>query len=139
MSTKEKFYSITEIVSTVYCEQKVVFDKTIGDRRPDEVRKRAEEGTKAHLAFEEEGYAVQRTSDGRCFVATAVYGYDAEETRVLRQWRDDVLLRAPAGRLLVKFYYAVSPPLAMVVTRSRRLSAASRFVIDMIVRRVSGR
>jgi len=46
----------------------------------------------------------------RCFIATAIYGSDyAREVSVLRQFRDDVLYKNFVGRLLVVFYYKISP------------------------------
>ncbi|RMG57914.1 MAG: hypothetical protein D6713_08710, partial [Deltaproteobacteria bacterium] len=51
-----------------------------------------------------------------CFIATAAYGsYAAPAVRMLREFRDRVLLKTVPGRILVSFYYAVSPPLARFV------------------------
>ena len=42
-----------------------------------------------------------------CFVATAVYGdIDAPQVQVLREFRDDVLMRNEVGRTAVNFYYS---------------------------------
>ncbi len=50
---------------------------------------------------------------GFCFIATAAYGhYDDDEVRLLRHFRDDVLMSFSAGRSFVSYYYSVSPPLA---------------------------
>src|SRR5262245_44521660 len=48
-----------------------------------------------------------------CFVATVVYGSEqCGEVQVLRKFRDEVLFRTALGRLAVKGYYRLSPPLA---------------------------
>jgi hypothetical protein len=66
-----------------------------------------------------------------CFIATAAYGDpDAPEVESLRRFRDNVLLKSRFGTAFVRFYYAVSPPLARVVARHPRLRTAIRRALD---------
>ncbi len=59
-----------------------------------------------------------------CFIATACYGSpDTAQVIYLRAFRDHVLLRHAAGRAFVRFYYAVSPPIADAL-RPRPLARA---------------
>ena len=97
----KKYHTITDIVGTVYCEQKVVFDRERGDARPLEVRAKAAAGTFEHLRFQVEGQT-RAAIDRRCFIATAIYGPDAAETNFLRAWRDRVLMPAMVGRLFAQ-------------------------------------
>ena len=54
-----------------------------------------------------------RGAGGRCFIATAVFNdSDCQEVLTLRQFRDDFLLKSPAGRRFVFWYYDNSPPVA---------------------------
>lgn len=47
---------------------------------------------------------------GSCYIATFVYGdYYADEVLVLREFRDNILLKNIFGRLFVIFYYKTSP------------------------------
>lgn len=47
-----------------------------------------------------------------CYIATCVYGsYDCPSVWTLRRFRDEVLRTNFLGRLLIQFYYAVSPAL----------------------------
>lgn len=38
---RKRYHSITDIVATVYCEQKAVYDRERGDARPLDVRIKA--------------------------------------------------------------------------------------------------
>lgn len=77
------------------------------------------------------------TAAGACFVAGAVYGPEAPQTRALRAFRDRRLLSSSAGRIAVGWYYRLSPPLANWAGRSVRVRRAARAVLDVVVRSVS--
>ena len=78
---------------------------------------------------------------GACFIATACYGnYDALEVLVLRQFRDEQLLKSNMGSMLVRFYYFVSPPLATVIIKSGLLKMLMRkYFLTPIVTRLQQR
>jgi tetratricopeptide (TPR) repeat protein len=60
----------------------------------------------------------ERSSSG-CFIATAVYGDEnAVELKILRDFRDTVLLRNSLGRLFVSLYYFISPSIANIIKKS---------------------
>ena len=59
-----------------------------------------------------------RLGGGKCFIATAVEEHCEPATvPSLRRFRDEVLLRSPLGRLGVRMYYRVSPPIARLLLR----------------------
>lgn len=65
-----------------------------------------------------------------CFVATAATGScNHPKVVLLKQFRDDVLLRSEFGSLLVRIYYAISPPIASVIKKSAGLQWATRKII----------
>lgn len=50
--------------------------------------------------------SISRVRESDCFIATTVYGdRDAPQVRMLRDFRDNVLMESPAGRAFVDFYY----------------------------------
>jgi hypothetical protein len=71
---------------------------------------------------------------GGCFIATAAYGSDmAEEVLVLRQFRDQYLLKYSAGQKFVEMYYRYSPPLANYISKYDSLRAVIRWIIFVLV------
>ena len=77
----------------------------------------------------------EEPTSGFCFIATAAYGTStAKQLDVLREFRDDVLLRITAGSRLVDFYYQVSRPIADFISQHSFVRMLAReFLIDPIV------
>jgi hypothetical protein len=73
--------------------------------------------------------SIKETSSG-CFIATAVYGsYDTPELIILRTFRDQVLLNSLPGKIFVKAYYYLSPPIANFIQKSKILKTTVRRLI----------
>lgn len=85
----------------------------------------------------ESNESTRNKKDG-CFIATACYGnYDAPEVLILRQYRDQVLLKRTIGRVFIAAYYRVSPFFASIIAKSDRLKRiAIGFLIEPIVKRL---
>lgn len=67
---------------------------------------------------------------GGCFIATAAYGSSMEkEVEILRQFRDEHLLRYALGRRLVSTYYQYSPPIARYITEHHSMRFLVRGVL----------
>jgi YVTN family beta-propeller protein len=65
-----------------------------------------------------------------CFIATAAYGSRmGEEVRMLKNFRDNVLLTNSLGRSFVKLYYKISPPVADLIAKHDSLRAVVRWSV----------
>jgi hypothetical protein len=75
---------------------------------------------------------------GGCFIATAAYGTStAKQIDVLREFRDDVLLKSTVGSQFVSLYYRFSPPIANVIASNELLRTLVReLLVDPIVHAV---
>ena len=70
-----------------------------------------------------------------CFIATAAYGTPfAEEIDVLRNWRDDFLEASYPGRLFIRTYYSLSPPVADNISESDGKRKIVRTALGPIVK-----
>jgi hypothetical protein len=75
---------------------------------------------------------------GPCFIATAAFGHSLEgKVRVLRQFRDHVLVKTGFGRCLVQAYYAYSPPVARYILEQGWRRATVRLLLLPVVGFVS--
>tara|TARA_B100001123_G_scaffold442859_1_gene587448 strand:- start:2240 stop:3325 length:1086 start_codon:yes stop_codon:yes gene_type:complete len=75
-----------------------------------------------------------------CFIATAAYGTPfAEEIDVLRNWRDDFLEASYPGRLFIKTYYSLSPPVADNISESEGKRKIVRTTLGPIVKILKSR
>ena len=72
--------------------------------------------------------------DNSCFIATAVYGdYSAEPVIVLREFRDNVLVKTKLGWLLIRIYYRNSPPIARFISQHKQARYCVRNCLDKFV------
>ena len=75
------------------------------------------------------GYGFEEL-DKKCFIATACYGSnDVYDVKLLREYRDRVLLTNKCGRVFVNAYYHCSPPVANFIRTRKKLRNAIRDII----------
>jgi hypothetical protein len=80
------------------------------------------------------GPEVGREDGGFCFIATAAFGsYLAPDVWMLRRFRDEALMTTAPGRAFVRFYYAVSPPLAERIAASESARAVVRAGLTPVI------
>ena len=138
-----KHITISKVVTSVYCEQKAVHDAVFGTERDlndtsqTMLHIRAEHGTKLHRSFESDGKVLVATggrTDKRCFVASSIFGYEANETQWLRAWRDRLLKPSRLGRWGIELYYRLSPSLVEWATEHPNIRKAFKKALFLIVR-----
>jgi len=77
---------------------------------------------------------VHVTPNKVCFIATATYGSPvAQQVMALSRFRDEVLLQAKAGRMVVRLYYFLSPPIAMRIEERERVKAGVRIILSPLL------
>ena len=77
--------------------------------------------------------------NGGCYIATAVYGsYYAPEVLVLRRFRDETLSKYYFGRLFIRVYYLLSPPIARKLGNATTINTMVRSILDKWIRYLSG-
>ncbi|PZQ01932.1 MAG: hypothetical protein DI587_03705 [Variovorax paradoxus] len=123
--------SATELAEMGLCEMQIVLNHRHGKRTTAEQRESMQRGNVAHAAYLAQGKAAK--SDQRCFVATCVFGADADETQLLRVWRDVVLMPQVWGRTLIVLYYCVSPTACKLLARSPAALSVARHLLRIAV------
>lgn len=124
-----KRISATELVSIIKCEKQSVLNKERKFENDAYTEQRRLEGIKAHSQFEK-----QNIQDKRCYVATALYGQNAYETKLLREWRDTYLQKYITGKILIKIYYKISP--FLLRHGSSKMIPVMKYIIGLLLKRI---
>jgi hypothetical protein len=79
-------------------------------------------------------YADGARPHGFCFIATAAFGsYESQYVKVLRDFRDDVLMETEEGRAFVDWYYAHSPPAAAYIAEHRGARIGTQLLLWPVI------
>ena len=89
-------------------------------------------GIPDNLQIKEELYdESSQHSNGKCYVATVVYGsYDYPSVCVLRKFRDEKLSTNILGKLFVSLYYTISPYLVKYLGEKKIFLIISKKILD---------
>lgn len=127
----------SELAEMKVCEQRVVFDHKVGKRLTPSQASSIARGIEKHTAMDASAKEIMRNQrlEGKpwCFVATLVFGKESNETRSLREFRDEMLRKSVSGRLLTKMYYKWSPALARVISRTPGGVGVTRMVLRVAI------
>lgn len=80
------------------------------------------------------GLENERKKEGRCYIATMVYGdYNHPDVLLLRNFRDSFLNKILFGVLFIKVYYKYSPRFVKLAEKNKLLSFISKIFIFNLV------
>lgn len=125
--------TVSELVAFSTCEAQAMFDLRYGKKRSRAWRKAAREGRQAHRKYARHVAFGRGAGDPRCFIATAIFGADATETKLLREFRDSTLKKAWAGRMLISLYYRLAPAIARFCEKSPLVSAVMQRLLKGVL------
>jgi hypothetical protein len=75
---------------------------------------------------------VNGVSYGRCAAVFAL-GVDSNELGILRKYRDEVLVKTPAGQEIIRLYYAMSPVLVSAMVGDEEFKEEVKGMIEDVV------
>lgn len=132
LNDRQKWYDYCESFDRVWVEKLFLLS---GEKEEEQSPYRTDGTLKADLSdFPGLKERIRREKSGGCYIATAVYGsYEAPEVLILRRFRDKVLLNHGWGRVFVKIYYTLSPPVAKALGNARFINRLVRGMLDRIV------
>ncbi len=80
----------------------------------------------------------KQNSEG-CYIATMAYGdYNHPQVKILRKYRDEILMQSQLGRLFVRVYYFTSPKLVSLLRGHQRINANIRKLLDKYIAFING-
>jgi len=130
----QRAVAVTEVVAIVYCERQAVFTWRLGDRPTATQAACRHDGERRHAEFARAAH--DPASARPCWIASHVFGPLAAETRVLRDWRDGVLVRYSIGRAVVALYDRSAPRVLGLLRQSPAVTRAVRRVLAWLVHRI---
>ena len=78
------------------------------------------------------GYPARVCADNQC-AAEAIYGKNAEQTELLREYRDNVLSKTTEGQEIIKTYYKFSPTVTKLLEQRPLLKNKAKAFIDSML------
>ena len=124
-----------------FCEQRLVYEKRLGERLTREQASAIAEGNYAHKRFFNQARSLNASLESSqkerwCFIANAVFGRNAPETIALRLFRDECLRHSRFGRRFIIAYYEISPGVARWLSHRPLAAQATRLMLRTLIRLV---
>ncbi|MCS7180189.1 MAG: hypothetical protein NZ891_02420, partial [bacterium] len=70
---------------------------------------------------------------GGCFIASVCFGENSWQVRILKEFRDKILIKNYIGKKFVKFYYKISPDIAEYLRTHKLVLLFTRFLLYFII------
>ncbi|MCM8784713.1 MAG: fibronectin type III domain-containing protein [Candidatus Omnitrophica bacterium] len=71
--------------------------------------------------------------EGGCFIASVCFGENSWQVKILKEFRDIVLLNSNLGKNFVKFYYNVSPSIAEYLRNHKFFLVITKFLLYLFI------
>ena len=85
---------------------------------------------------EQSGIQPETGNPKECFIATSVFGEDSFEVFFFRGWRDSVLRKSKKGRIFIRLYYSVSPPIAQFLKTHLYFNKIANKILSNIIKKM---
>jgi hypothetical protein len=73
-----------------------------------------------------------------CYIATVCYGDEmAPQVIALKEYRDNVLLKYPIGKMFVSTYYCISPRIARYLESKKTINGFIRNALNRLIKRIN--
>lgn len=126
---KSEWISASDVGRSEFCPNSVAL-KYAGAKPSQRALAAQDRGNLKHEQFNR-----QISTDKRCYVASYLYGVEDPRTETLRQFRDNTLQCSPGGRILIAFYYWLSPVVIKISKRASWIDRLLRRIVDRLVLR----
>jgi len=130
-SLQEKVVSAWEVTTII---EKMDLDPEF--RKNFLTNKRSLQDLKSKITPSPNNYSNSNKSGG-CYIATMAYGnYDHPQVLRLRKFRDNRLAVSFWGRLLIRFYYIISPKAVYLLKDNKKINTAIRRFLDNFIEKI---
>lgn len=65
--------------------------------------------------------------------AEQLYGEHSEEVKLLKRFRDNVLMHMPEGKSLIRLYYRISPDVAAAMRNNAAIRLSMKTLLDELL------
>ncbi len=118
---------------SIFAEAKHVYESPNGKIRVNYISYTLEKEGRHWIITEVDN--APESGDAKCFIATAAYGTPMDgNVLVLRQFRDEILMKSKSGKMLIKAYYRLSPPAARIIDKQPALRFLARLILKPVVK-----
>lgn len=133
MTLPKDSVAATTLAKQTRCERQMILDERYGQVLSKKAEASIANGNRVHELIYRKGHTPS-SKDTRCFIASVVFGIDADETVFLRQYRDRTLLAGRVGRSAVALYYRASPAIADFLRQHPACATVARWLLMLLIR-----
>ncbi|MCM8766744.1 MAG: fibronectin type III domain-containing protein [Candidatus Omnitrophica bacterium] len=73
------------------------------------------------------------TEGGGCFIASVCFGENSWQVKILKEFRDRILLKSNFGRKFVKFYYKISPQISEYLKNHKVFILTTKILLYFVI------